>query len=71
MNMQPKHPYIVGISGASGVIISKKIVDSLLAKELEVVTVFSNASKLVWDQELSTSYPVSYTHLTLPTIYSV
>ena len=56
MSIEKNHPYVVGISGASGVIISKKIVDALLAKNLEVVTIFSNASKLVWDQELSSSY---------------
>jgi len=54
--MDKSHPYIVGISGASGAIISKKIVDALLARDVEVVTIFSNASKLVWDQELESSY---------------
>ena len=40
MSIEKNHPYVVGISGASGVIISKKIVDALLAKNLEVVTLF-------------------------------
>tara|TARA_A100001037_G_scaffold306854_1_gene357244 strand:+ start:14352 stop:14954 length:603 start_codon:yes stop_codon:yes gene_type:complete len=56
MTSQEPYPYIIGISGASGAIISKKIVSELLTRDLEVVTIFSNASKLVWDQELDSSY---------------
>lgn len=56
VELNNQYPYIVGISGASGSIISKKFITALLERDLKVVTIFSNASKLVWDQELKTSY---------------
>ena len=43
---------IVGITGGSGVIISKKIVDLLLENGISVAMICSNAAKQVWMQEM-------------------
>ncbi len=43
---------IVGITGGSGVVISKKVLDLLLNNGLSVDMVCSNAAKQVWMQEM-------------------
>ncbi|MFL2639957.1 MAG: UbiX family flavin prenyltransferase [Dehalococcoidia bacterium] len=43
---------IVGITGGSGVIISKKVIDLLLDNGISVEMVCSNAAKQVWMQEM-------------------
>lgn len=49
-------PLIVGISGASGSIIARELVDALLELERPVVVVASNAARMVWQEELDESY---------------
>ena len=56
-----------------GVELSDETSVSTLAKNLDVVFLFKNGELevLLEGQNVSTLIPVSYTHLTLPTIYSV
>ena len=49
-------PLIVGITGASGSIIARELVDALLELERPVVVVASNAARMVWQEELDESY---------------
>ena len=50
------NPVIVGITGASGSVIARELVDALLERETPVVTVASNAARMVWHEELDESY---------------
>ena len=45
-------PVVVGITGASGAIMARSMVDELLRRDLQTVVVCSNAAKLVWQEEL-------------------
>ncbi|MDE2788335.1 MAG: UbiX family flavin prenyltransferase [Chloroflexota bacterium] len=56
MTSASSRPLIVGISGASGSIISRELVDALLELERPVVVVASNAARMVWQEELDESY---------------
>ena len=49
-------PLIVGITGASGSIIARELVDTLLDREFPVIAVASNAARMVWQEELEESY---------------
>ena len=49
-------PVIVGITGASGAVIARELVDALLEQETPVVAVASNAARMVWHEELDESY---------------
>ncbi len=45
-------PVIVGISGASGSIMARAMVDELLRRDTPTAVVCSNAARMVWQEEL-------------------
>lgn len=49
-------PVIVGITGASGAVMARSMVDELLRRDLPTAVVCSNAARLVWQEELGHSY---------------
>ena len=49
-------PVIVGITGASGAVMARGMVDELLRRDLPTAVVCSNAARLVWQEELGHSY---------------
>lgn len=49
-------PVIVGISGASGSILARATVDALLLRDVPTILVCTNASRLVWQEELDTPF---------------
>lgn len=52
----PAHPVVVGITGASGAVIGRAIIDALLQRERPVIALASNAARMVWQEELDESY---------------
>ena len=48
-------PVIVGITGASGAMIARSMVDEMLRRDLPTAVVCSNAARLVWQEELGCS----------------
>ena len=56
MTSAPSRPLVVGITGASGSIIARELVETLLERETAVVVVASNAARMVWQEELEESY---------------
>ncbi len=56
MMAQPARPLVVGITGASGSIIARELVEALLERDTPVVVVASNAARMVWQEELDESY---------------
>ena len=53
---QRSTPVVVGITGASGAVIARELVDALLGREIPVAAVASNAARMVWQEELDESY---------------
>ena len=51
-------PVIVGITGASGAVMARGMVDELLRRDLPTAVVCSNAAKLVWQEEIGHSFNV-------------
>ena len=51
-------PVIVGITGASGAVMARSLVDELLRRDLPTAVVCSNAAKLVWQEEIGHSFNV-------------
>ena len=51
-------PVIVGITGASGAVMARGLVDELLRRDLPTAAVCSNAAKLVWQEEIGHSFNV-------------
>lgn len=49
-------PIIVGISGASGAVLARSVVEELLRREVPTIAVCSNAARLVWAEELEVSF---------------
>lgn len=49
-------PVIVGITGASGAVMARGLVDELLRRDLPTAVVCSNAAKLVWQEEIGSSF---------------
>ena len=49
-------PVIIGITGASGAVMARSLVDELLRRDLPTAVVCSNAARLVWQEELGHSY---------------
>ena len=45
-------PVIVGITGASGAVMARAMVDELLRRDLSTAVVCSNAARMVWQEEL-------------------
>ena len=56
MTTHSSPPLVVGVTGASGSIIARELVDALLERETPVVVVASNAARMVWQEELDESY---------------
>lgn len=56
MTSSGSRPLIVGITGASGSIIARELIDALLERESQVVAVASNAARMVWQEELDEPY---------------
>ena len=49
-------PVVVGITGASGAVIARELIDALLERDVPVAAVASNAARMVWQEELDESY---------------
>lgn len=49
-------PYVVGISGASGMVLAQRAVDRLAERGFPVVVTASQSARLVWQQELDESF---------------
>ena len=49
-------PVIVGITGASGSLMARAMVDELLRRDLPTAVVCSNAARMVWQEELESSF---------------
>ena len=49
-------PVVVGISGASGSVLARAIVDELLRRDIPTVMVCSNAARQVWLEEMETTF---------------
>ena len=56
MTTSLSRPLIVGITGASGAIIARELIDALLEREKPIVAVASNAARMVWQEELDEPY---------------
>ena len=52
----PNHPVVIGISGASGSAIASGLIDSLLQMDKPVIATASSAARMVWQQEMDTSF---------------
>ena len=52
----PNHPVIVGITGASGSAIANGVIDALLQMDKPVIATASSAARIVWRQEMDTSF---------------
>lgn len=50
------NPVVIGITGASGVIIASQLVDEILSKNIPVVLTASSPSRLVWNGEMDESF---------------
>ena len=55
-NPAPNHPVIVGITGASGSAIANGVIDALLGMDKPVIATASSAARIVWRQEMDTSF---------------
>ena len=49
-------PVVVGITGASGSLMARAMVDELLRRDLPTAVVCSNAARMVWQEELGRSF---------------
>ena len=49
-------PVVVGITGASGAVLALNTVDELLSRDVPTAVVCSNSARLVWQDELGTSF---------------
>ena len=49
-------PVVIGISGASGAAIASGLIDALLQNGAPVIATASNAARMVWQQEMDTSF---------------
>lgn len=47
---------VVGITGASGAVLALNTVDELLSRDIPTAVVCSNSARLVWQDELGTSF---------------
>ena len=54
--VQREHPLIVGVAVASGAIIARELVETLLERDTPVIVVASNAARMVWQEELEESF---------------
>ncbi len=49
-------PVIVGITGASGAVMARAMVDALLRRDIPTVALCSNAGRLVWQAEMGENF---------------
>ncbi|PKB72331.1 MAG: hypothetical protein BZY87_00645 [SAR202 cluster bacterium Io17-Chloro-G6] len=56
MSTTNKKPVIVGITGASGAVMARATVDTLLQRDIPTVALCSNAARLVWQEELGENF---------------
>ncbi len=49
-------PVIVGVTGASGSLMARMMVDELLRRDMPTAVVCSNAARMVWQEELGHSF---------------
>lgn len=49
-------PVVVGITGASGSVMARAMVDELLRRDLPTSVVCSNAARMVWQEEIGASF---------------
>ena len=49
-------PVIVGITGASGSVMARAMIDELLRRDLPTAVVCSNAARMVWQEEIGCSF---------------
>ena len=52
----PDYPVVIGISGASGSMIANGLIDAVLQSGIPVIATASNAARMVWQQEMDTSF---------------
>ena len=52
----PNHPVVIGISGASGSSIANGVINGLLQMNKPVIATASSAARMVWRQEMDTSF---------------
>ena len=52
----PNYPVVIGISGASGSMIANGLIDAVLQSGVPVIATASNAARMVWQQEMDTSF---------------
>lgn len=55
-NAPMSRPVVVGVSGASGAIIARTLIEELLERGQPVIAVASNAGRMVWQEELDESW---------------
>ncbi|MCY3637538.1 MAG: UbiX family flavin prenyltransferase [Chloroflexi bacterium] len=58
----PNHPVVIGISGASGSMIANGLIDAVLQSGIPVIATASNAARIVWQQEMDTSFGEAIEH---------
>ncbi len=51
-----EHPVVVGITGASGAIMARSVIDRLLAMDITVMATASAAARMVWREEVDESF---------------
>ena len=56
MEILEKHPVVVGITGASGAVLARSLIDELLGRDVPVVASASSAARVVWDEEVDESF---------------
>ena len=49
-------PVVVGITGASGALMARAMVDELLRRDMPTAVICSNAARMVWQEELGYSF---------------
>ena len=56
MTLANTNPVVVGITGASGAVMARALVDELLRRDIPTVALCSNPGRLVWQEELGENY---------------
>lgn len=52
----PEIPVVVGITGASGSVIARTLIDEVLGMEIPVIATASSAGRMVWQEEMDESF---------------
>ena len=52
----PEIPVVVGITGASGSVIARTLIDEVLGMEIPVIATASAAGRMVWQEEMDESF---------------